>query len=557
MIKSMPTVRDRILVVESDPLTADLIGRQALQASGYQVLIVNDANAAISKAIQWAPDLVITSINLPGLSGKDLMVALTSQGVQTPVILIAQRGQEADIMQTFRLGASDYLMLPVREAEVIAAVERVLKQVHERRERERLSQQLQQTNQEMQQRVRELTTIFAVGKAVTSITDSNLLFEKILDGAIKVTQADLGWFMMRDDVNRPFTLAAASSLPPSLTGLLGQVWDDGISSLVGMSGESLSIHGEPLKRFKIYSLGQSALIAPIRVQKQVIGVLAMMRRAATPFGTSEMHLLEALADYGSISLVNARLFRAAEERAHSLQSLAETAVIGEKINNDILRVAKKELTSPVETSLSALSRLGKDPTAHWRPEQRQLLATIHDSLETLHQVVDTITPLQLPQGLKSSAQTNLNDLIRQSVRHSQTFAQQSGLSVITELPPEPVMALAEPALTGQVLDGLMSNAVKFSNSGGQIILRLEKTPDRHAHVTVRNVGVVMDAKATEEIFKENFRPDSAAVQRFGGLGIRLSLIKDIITRQGGKIWLESQPGKGTTFHISLPMARSA
>ena len=95
----------------------------------------------------------------------------------------------------------------MREAEVVSAVERVLKQVHERRERERLAQQLQQTNQELQLRVRELTTIFSVGKAVTSITDMSMLMDRILEGAVRVAQADLGWFLMRDEKNKPFVLA--------------------------------------------------------------------------------------------------------------------------------------------------------------------------------------------------------------------------------------------------------------------------------------------------------------------------------------------------------------
>ena len=189
--------RERILIVENDPEISDLVGRQALQATGYQTFIVSDANTALSKTLQLAPDAILIDLNLPGLSGKDLMVALTSQGIQTPIIVLSLKGTEADIIQAFRLGATDYLLWPVREAEVINVVERVLKQVRERHERERLAQQLQQTNQELQLRVRELTAIFAIGKAVVSITDQSVLFEKILDGATRVTQADLGWFLIK------------------------------------------------------------------------------------------------------------------------------------------------------------------------------------------------------------------------------------------------------------------------------------------------------------------------------------------------------------------------
>ncbi len=552
----MATVRDRVLIVENDNVIADLIGRQALQSVGYQVLMVADASAAISKALQWAPDLIITDINLPGLSGKDLMVALNSQGVTTPLILLAPKGQEQEIIQTFRLGAADYLLLPVREAEVISAVERVLKQVHERRDRERLALQLQQTNQELQLRVRELTTIFSVGKAVTSITDLNLLLDKILEGAVKVTQADLGWFLMRDDLKKPFVLVASHNLPNSLGIHPGQIWDDGISSLVAMSGEALTIHGEPLKRFKIYSLGQSTLIVPIKVQKNVIGLLVMMRKQANPFAASEQHLLDALADYASISLVNAHLFRSADERARSLQNLAESSQIGEKITNEIIRVVKQEISASAENAAGHLSRLGKDPTARWRPDQRQMLSGIQDQLDRLRQLSETMVPLPQPQVSREGPHANLNDIVTTSLRRAQPFAQQGNLNISVEMSPEPLTIQVEPVIASQVLDGLVSNAVKFGISGGQLLVRVEKTPERLARIAVRTPGVSFDAKDAARAFEDGFKASGCQAQRFGGLGIRLSLIRDIVTRQGGKIWLENAAGKNVIFLVSFPLTRS-
>jgi signal transduction histidine kinase len=541
----MTNGRDRILLVENDPVVADLIGRQALQGIGHQVVMVGDANTAISRAIQWVPDLILVDINLPGLSGKDLLVALKSQGLQTPVVLLAQRGQESDIVQAFRLGAADYLLLPVREAEVISAVERVLKQVHER--------------QELQLRVRELTTVFAVGKAVTSITDMSLLMNRILEGAVRVTQADLGWFLMREESDQPFVLVADNNLPPSLGLRLGQPWDDGISKLVAMSGETLTIHGEPLKRFKIYTLGQSALIVPIRAQKKnqrtVIGLLAMIRRQPAAFGPSEQHLLEALADYASISLVNANLFRSSEERARSLQSMAESALTGGQINNEILLTVKNQLNMPVETAAAALGKLGKDPTARWRPDQRQMLASIQDQLDTMRQIASAILPTPMPPAGSKTTPTNLNDLIRQAVQRAQPLIQQAGLSVSTELAPESMLVAIDPGVVGQLLDGVMSQTVHFSVTGGQIVIRMEKAPDSQVHTSIRSVGVVLNPKEAEHIFDESYRPASGVGRRFGGLGIRLHLVKDILTRHNGKIWLESQPGKGTTFHFNLPLAR--
>lgn len=554
----MANSRDRILIVESDPAVSDLIGRQALQAVGYQVQVATDATSAIAKSLQWAPDLMLVDLSLPGLSGKDLLVALASQGVHTPLIIIARRGAEADLIQTFRLGAADYLLLPAREAEVVNAVNRVLQQVHDRRERERLSQQLQQANQELQSRVRELTTIFALGKAMTSVTDQVALLEKILEGAIRITQADLGWFLLREDVDRPFVVVAESNLPPALGVRINQPWDDGISSLVAMSGEPLTIHGEPLKRFKISSLGMASLIVPIKIQKKVTGLLVMLRKQPNPFGLSEQHLLDALADYASISLVNARLFRTVEDRAHALQQMADSAQVGEKVKNDILSVVKKELARPVSTALTALQELSKDPTLRLRSDQRQQLAVAQDTLQDVQQIADAITSLHL---LKSTPRqvANLANLVTQSIHRMQPFARRSGITFQAQIPNEEVPVGVEEGLFTQVLDGVMSNAVKFSSAGGQIQVVLQQTPDRYAHLLIINHGRVLDAKEIEKIFEEPAVARTVGVQRvvaaerFGGLGIHLYLAKEIVTRHNGKIWMESQPAKGNILHIRLPL----
>src|SRR5512141_2362236 len=168
---------DRILLVEHDPEISDLIARQALRSVGYQVDVVADASSAIKQAVQTPPDLIIANLNLPGLSAKDMLIALSSQGINTPLLVIANKGQEQDLIQAFRLGAADYLLWPARDAEVIAAVERVLGRVHETRDRQRLDLRVSEINHELQRKVRELTAILNVGKAVVSITDQRFLFQ--------------------------------------------------------------------------------------------------------------------------------------------------------------------------------------------------------------------------------------------------------------------------------------------------------------------------------------------------------------------------------------------
>jgi len=97
----MPINNERVQLVESDPEICDLISRLALQSLGYQVIVVSDARKAIQQVIKFTPDLIISDINLPGLSGKDLMMPLSSQGLRSPLIIIAEKGQENDVIQTW------------------------------------------------------------------------------------------------------------------------------------------------------------------------------------------------------------------------------------------------------------------------------------------------------------------------------------------------------------------------------------------------------------------------------------------------------------------------
>src|SRR5215213_2039288 len=174
----MASAGDRILLVENDPEISDLIARQTLASVGYDVDVVADSTSAIKQALLTPPDLIIADLNLPGLSAKDLLVALAAQGVNTPLLVIANKGQEQDIIQAFRLGAADYLLWPARDAEVLSVVERVLSRVHETRDRQRLDQKLGEMNQQLQRRDRELASLQSIGKAVVSITDHRVLFQK-------------------------------------------------------------------------------------------------------------------------------------------------------------------------------------------------------------------------------------------------------------------------------------------------------------------------------------------------------------------------------------------
>jgi DNA-binding response OmpR family regulator len=376
---------ERILLVENDPDISDLIARQALQPLGYQVDIVTDAGSALKKALQDPPDLVIANLNLPGLSGKDLLVGLSSQGIHTPLLIIAEKGQEQDVIQAFRLGAADILLWPVRDAEVVSAVDRVLTQVRETHARRRLDEQLKVVNENLQQKVGALTSMIAIGKAVVSITDRRVLLERIVEGALQVGGADLGWLLLRDDRTKNHLLAAHRNLPEVWAKKMGQSLDDGVSSLVALSGESLLMSGAPLQKFKVAALGGSVAVTPIKVRDEVIGLMVVVRKGQTAFGEMERALLEAVADYASISLVNERLFRVVKKNA-------EAARAGEKQQNALFQSLRQAVQKDLDGILYPLGLIMTGKTGPLNTDQRKALASANAAAQRLSELVTNNIP---------------------------------------------------------------------------------------------------------------------------------------------------------------------
>jgi DNA-binding response OmpR family regulator len=378
---------ERILIVESDPDISDVIARQALKPLGYNTSVVAEAGAAIQQALKTPPDLIVANLNLPGLSGKDLLTALTSQGIDAPLVVVAAKGQEQSVIQAFRLGAVDALFWPARDAEVVRVVERALQQTREGRTRQKLDRQLDATYQELDRKLRELTAILGVGHAVLSVTDQRRLFDRILEGAQQLAEADISWLMVREEKSKTFLLAAQKNLPAGWARKVNQPLDDGISALVALSGEPLAIHGEPLEKFKVATLGKSAAVLPMKVQGEVIGLLVVVRRADREVETTTLTLLEAVTDFACISLVNARLFRAVEHTG-------EVARTTDKNRHAMIESLREEIREAVQASALPIESLLAGQSGPLTREQTQTLKTVQNTLQRLARTAEKTIPAE-------------------------------------------------------------------------------------------------------------------------------------------------------------------
>jgi DNA-binding response OmpR family regulator len=372
----MVAAGERILIVESDPDISDLIARQALKPLGYDAPVVLDVASAIRQATENAPDLIIANLNLPDLSGTDLLTALASQGIRAPVIVVAEKGQEQRVIQAFRLGAADALFWPARDAEVVRVVERALQATRGVRARHDLDQQLHAMREELERKSLELATLLAIGKAVISHEDQQRLLGRLLEAAVQVGQADIAWFLVRDDHAKNFVLAAHCNLPAAWGKKLNQPLDDGLSSLVALSAQSLTIHGAPLEKFKIAALGKSAAVLPLRTPDEVVGLLIVVRKADREIEKNVQKSLEGVAELGTLSMLNGRLVRSAEQADENVR-------LSEGRRNALLESLRASVRDEIKLSMYPLEAMLAGRTGSLTKEQEQAVKTIQTSLKRL------------------------------------------------------------------------------------------------------------------------------------------------------------------------------
>ncbi len=217
---------DNILIVDDDPEIRTLLREQVLFAPNFRVREAKDGPEALIATRQQPPDLIVLDLDLPGLSGRDMLVALRSQGYHGPLIILAESQNQRTAVETFRLGATDFVIKPIREAEALAAIERGLDDVRLRRQRDALVTRLQTANQQLEQRVRELTVLHDIGQTAAALNNLETLFRRVLESASALTGADQAYLLLRDEKSGQFILRAGQNLPLAMLDRMGEPIQD-------------------------------------------------------------------------------------------------------------------------------------------------------------------------------------------------------------------------------------------------------------------------------------------------------------------------------------------
>jgi len=145
---------------------------------------------------------------------------------------------------------------------------------------------------------------------------------------------------------------------------------------------------------------------------------------------------------------------------------------------------------------------------------------------------------------------NIVDLINQSTELFIASAQQKSITIISEIPVNRSV-FADKAMVNTILRNLISNAIKFTNPGGEIVVSTEQTQNELV-VSVSDNGVGMDQESISELFRIDKNHSTLGTENEKGTGLGLLLCKEFAERLGGRIWVESESGKGSKFFFSIP-----
>jgi two-component system NtrC family sensor kinase len=389
--------KDTILVIDHDADERATLAEATLEPFGYIVRQCATGEEGLKLMRAEGPDVLILDLHLEGLSGRDVLTAINAQAYDVPVILLANEGAEKSALQAFRLGAKDYVLRPIREAELIQSVERALKEVRLKRDRETLIGEVQRRAEDVQRHLNETKTLVAIGKAVSGLRNLNEIFDSVIRASVQLTKAEVAGFFLKDDQTGGLILRAGHNLSRSLQDRMGQPVEDDLAALVMTSRDTYLADGEGLKRFHPAQENVSAVIyAPLVVHESAIGLL-WVANTRIPFEAYMKDLLTALADYAAIAVVNARLFTTMQERTQQLEQMAKQApqpaadTAARPTSHLAVQLAAK-LRAPLTSLLGNMNmfrtgEMGRLTTAH-----QAAVDVMHRQLEDLIRLIDNIVP---------------------------------------------------------------------------------------------------------------------------------------------------------------------
>ena len=306
-------------------------------------------------------------------------------------------------------------------------------------------------------------------------------------------------------------------------------------------------------------LGLRSIIAvPLRARQDIIGVLQVVDEEVDRFKPADLELLEPLASTAAIAIENARLYAEELHRAAALARALEQQRELDRLKNEFLQNISHELRTPLALIMGYAELLNSGELGDLDPEHQGPVAVITRRVRTLSKMVnDLIAILTVEAHELSKEPVDLTGMIHAMVSDFRAAAAESELLLTAEIAAKVPQVSGDPDQLRRVLDNLLGNAMKFTPAGGSITIRLWQNGDggkRDIVLEVTDTGIGIPPDQLERIFDRFYQVDGSSKRRYGGVGLGLALVKEIVEAHEGHVAVESVVDEGSTFRVTLPIA---
>jgi len=530
-------------VVDDDRVIQERVA-DLLLGEGYRVFKGGLAGEVLDRIREGGVDLLLLDLVLPDGMGISLLPFIKELDPELPVVIITGYASVESAIEALQKGAYDYLQKPFSPQALLGVVRRGLEKRRADLENRRLLLQLSQ-------KISELLVLQQVGETISSTLDLALILDSILEATKNVTNSEACSLLLLDEETGQLTFEVA----------LGEKWErlkgvrlrrgQGIAGWVALHEQPLIVNeaaADPrVSREADRVTGfvtERILAVPLTVRGKTIGVLEALNKRGGPYLEEDLRLLRAIAGQAAVAIENARLYQRVVKQLEDLKAL-------EVMKDHLLQFIVHDLKNPL-TSVALYLEMLKSGRA--KPEGGALDDARRSCRTLMNMIGDLLDIGKLEEGrlLLRKEPVDLEEIVRENVAELSLVAEDEEKRLLIEcegpLPP----LTADRDLLYRVMGNLLSNAIRHSYSGGEIRVRIHQPSQDLLQVDVIDQGEGIPRAEQGKIFEKFWQVASGSARR-GGLGLGLTFCKMAVEAHGGRIWVESEPGKGSTFSFILPL----
>ncbi len=419
-----------------------------------------------------------------------------------------------------------------------------------------LEKKVEQRTHELAQSVGELRALGEVSQAVNSTLDLQEVLNTIVGKAVQLSNTDAGAIYVYDEANEEFTLRSTYGMEEELIAAIKQrhvhIGDAGIGHAAAQRAplQIADVQKEPHSEVLdvVVRAGYRALLfLPLLGADRIVGALVVRRKTPGEFPKQTIDLLQTFAAQSVLAIQNAHLFHEIEEKGRQLE-------VASQHKSQFLANMSHELRTPLNAILGYTELILDNIYGETPQKMRGVLERVQRNgkhlLGLINDVLD-LSKIEAGQLTLALGDYSLKDVVQNVFSAVESLANEKKLALRIEMPNNLPVGRGDERRLTQVLLNLVGNAIKFTDQG-EVAVKASAMNGAYT-LSVCDTGPGIPAADQAKIFEEFQQADSSATKKKGGTGLGLSIARRIIEMHGGRIWVESEVGKGATFSINLPI----